>query len=132
MEVEEQKLITAEQRLASRIDEFKLRRQTLSARYSAAEAQAMVKESVTGVSGDFAELSKAVGRAEEKIEYMLARASAMDDLIESNGITGLSVTTVDIVERELSEIAARNKIEGDLKQLQASLATGDGTDGRDA
>lgn len=132
VEVEEQKLITAEQRLASRIDEFKLRRQTLSARYSAAEAQAMVKESVTGVSGEFAELSMAVGRAEEKIEYMIARASAMDDLIESDGITGLSVTTVDVVERELSEITARNRIESDLKQLQASTVADGSRHGTDA
>jgi phage shock protein A len=117
---EEQKLVTAEQRLASRIDEFKIRRQTLSARFSAAEAQTMVKESLTNVSGEFAELSMAVGRAEEKVEYMIARASAMDDLIESDGIASLTYTNVDVVERELAEIEARAVIERDLKQLQAS------------
>ncbi len=125
VELEEQQLVSAEQRLASRIEEFKTRRQTLSARYTAAEAQAMVKESLTNVSGEFAQLSMAVGRAEEKIEYMIARASAMDDLIESDGITGLSYTSVDVVERELTEIEAREAVDRDLKQLQASFEKDD-------
>lgn len=124
VEQEEQKLIGSEQRLASRIDEFKMRRRTLSARYSAAEAQVAVKEALTGVSGDFADLSMALGRAEEKIEYMIARASAVDDLIDSSGMTTFANSSVDVVERELRELTSRYSVEDELKALQTA-AKGD-------
>lgn len=128
VEQEQQRLEGAEQRLAARIDEFKLRRRTLSARFSAAEAQVTVKEALTGVSGDFAELSMALGRAEEKIEYMITRASAVDDLIDSRGLTDLTGSSVDIVERELREITSRYTVENDLKALQtASQESRNGT-----
>lgn len=130
VEQEEQRLVGAEQRLASRIDEFKTRRQTLSARYSAAEAQVTVKEALTGVSGDFAELSMALGRAEEKIEYMITRASAVDDLIDSGGITGLTSSSVDVVDKELREITARYSVEDDLKALQAASHSEESRNGR--
>jgi phage shock protein A len=120
VELEEQRLVGAEHRLSARIDEFKTKRQTLSARYSAAEAQVAVKEALTGVSGEFAELSMALGRAEEKIEYMIAKASAIDDLIDTGGVTSLTSSSVDVVERELKEITARYSVEDELKALQSA------------
>ena len=117
---EERKLIQAEQQLAARVEEFRTHRQVVSARYSAAEAQVRVTEVFTGVSDELAELSMALGRAEEKTERMQARASAIDALLDS-GILKSPVSGIDPVERELREMAAQQAVEDELDALRAKL-----------
>ena len=80
---EEERLILAQQQLTARIEDFRTHRQTLAARYSAAEAQVRVNEALGGVTKEFAELGMAVGRAEEKMDRMLAHASAIGALVDS-------------------------------------------------
>src|SRR3990172_1361225 len=47
---EEQKLTMAEQRLQAKIEAFRTRREVVSARYTAAEAQVRINEALSGVS----------------------------------------------------------------------------------
>lgn len=117
---EERKLTLAEQQLSARVEEFRTRRTTLQARYTAAEAQVRVNEALSGVSEEFAELSTALGRAEEKIKRMTARASAIDALIES-GTLALPGGGGDLVERELRELAAGQAVEDELAALKAQI-----------
>ena len=117
---EERRLTTAQQQLSVRIEEFRTHRGTMSARYAAAEAQVRVHKALSGVSGELAELTMALGRAEEKTEAMLARASAIEALTES-GALGFSVGGGDIVERELRELAAEKAVEEELNALKAQM-----------
>lgn len=114
---EEQKLVRAEQQISARIEDFRTHRQTLSARYTAAEAQVRINEALTGVSSELGDLSMALGRAEEKTQRMLARASALDALIDSGSLGRLS-DGGDLVERELREISAASAIEEELAALR--------------
>jgi len=121
---EEQRLTTAEQQLGARIEQFRMRRQALAARYTAAEAQVRVNESLSGVSGDFADLGIALGRAEEKIDRMLARASAVDALIDSGVLAPPGGGTGDLVERELTMLAGQEAAEQELAALRTELGPG--------
>ena len=116
---EERKLTQAEQQFALRVDAFRTRRDTLSARYTAAEAQVQIHESLSGVSGEFSELGVSLDRAEEKIDRMKARASAIDALIET-GVLNLPGGG-DAVERELREVAAAQAVEAELTMLKTNL-----------
>jgi phage shock protein A len=115
---EERKLTQAEAQFAMRVDAFRTRRETLGARYTAAEAQVRIHESLSGVSGEFSELGLSLDRAEEKIERMKARASAIDALIET-GVLNLPGGG-DAVERELREVASAQAVEAELAALKAS------------
>ncbi len=115
---EERRLIVAEQQIAARIEEFRTHREVMSARYSAAEAKVRINESLTGVSGELGELSLALGRAEEKTQHMLARASALDALIDGGALEP-TVGSGDFVETELYKLEAENAIEAELAALQA-------------
>lgn len=115
-------MIMAEQQLSARIEEFRLHRQTLAARYTAAEAQVRVKESLSGVSKDFSELGMALGRAEEKIDRMLSRASAVDILLDSETLNG-PMRTGDPVERELKTLSEKGVVETELAALREEMAT---------
>ena len=81
VEQDETNLRALERRLANQVDEFVARQQVVIARYNAAEAQVQIKEAVTGVSREFAELTAALAQAEEKTEGMEARVSAIDRLV---------------------------------------------------
>jgi phage shock protein A len=114
---EERRLILAEQQIAARIEDFRTRRQTVSARYTAAEAQVRMKEALSGVTGELGELSMALGRAEEKTQRMLARASAIDSLIDSGSLQ-LMAGGGDMVEKELHELTAAAAVEEELAALK--------------
>lgn len=116
---EESKLLLAEQQLSSRIEEFRTHRQAVSARYAAATAQVRVNEALTGVSGDLADLSMAVGRAEEKTERLQARASALDALIDTSALA--LPGSGDAVERELRKLEAGHAVEDELASLRAQI-----------
>jgi phage shock protein A len=115
---EEHKLINAEQQISVRVDEFRTHRQTISARYTAAEAQVRINEALSGVSDELGDLSIALGRAEEKTQRMLARASALDTLITTGSFGPLNAGG-DKIERELRQLSAASAVEKELAALKA-------------
>jgi phage shock protein A len=113
---EEQKLVQVQRQLAARIEEFRTRRDSTSARYAAAQAQVRVSEALTGVSGELADLGMAVGRAEEKTERMQARASAIQALIDTDALT-TPLDGSDMIERELRSLTVRQAVDEDLRRM---------------
>ena len=117
---DEARLTQAEQQLAVRIDEFRTRRDVISARYTAAQAQVRATEALTGVSGEFAELGMALGRAVEKTERVQARAAAISTLLDT-GTLSLPVHGGDVVEAELIRATAEHTVEEEMTSMKAKL-----------
>jgi phage shock protein A len=120
-EAEEQRLALAERQLSSRMDDFLTRKEAASARYTAAEAQVRVNEALAGISGDLADLSRALGRAEEKTRRMTARAGALDALIDSGSLGGLPLDTGDPVGKELRQLTQHQAVENELDALKSEM-----------
>jgi phage shock protein A len=120
LEDEERKLITAEQQIADRVASFRIHREATVARYTAAETQVQIGESLSGVSGELGELSLALGRAEEKTRQMIARASALDALMAGGSLEPTILQGEDMVERELRQIAATTAVEQELATLKSA------------
>jgi phage shock protein A len=116
---EERKLTTAEQQFALRVEAFRTRRDSLSARYTAAQAQVGINESLSGMSNDSGSLGEAIERAESKIERMQARASAIDALLSNGSL--IAPGGGDPIERELSQLAAGHAVEQELAALKAKM-----------
>lgn len=121
---EEQRLINTEREIALRIEQYRTHRDVISARYSAAEAQVRINEALTGLSGELGDLSLALGRAEEKTQRMLARASALDTLIDIGALEP-TVVSGDYVEVELQKLSSANAIEGELAAIKSSQKSGE-------
>lgn len=81
MEREEANLSLTEQRLTAEIEALHTRQELIAARYSAAEAQVRIHESVSGVSLDLRDLALSLERAAEGAERMRARAAAIEELV---------------------------------------------------
>jgi len=118
---EEQKLTLAEQRLQAKIEAFRTRREVVSARYTAAEAQVRINEALSGVSEELADVGLALERAEDKTERLQARASAIDQLVESGVLEDLSLPSGDTVERELAKIGAAQAVDEELAAMKRQL-----------
>jgi phage shock protein A len=118
---EERRLADQGRALQVRIEEFRTRRDVVSARYSAAEAEIKVKEALSGVSGELAELGMAVGRAEEKADRLQARAKALDSLVDVGSLPPPGGG--DYVEAELRRLTSGSEIDDELVRLKAEMGT---------
>ncbi len=119
VEADKQRLAAQERALQARVEQFRTHREVVAARYTAAEAEVRIKESLAGVSGELAELGMAVGRAEEKTDRLQARARAIDSLVDLGGIP--PVGGADYVEVELRRITLAKEIDEELEHLRAQL-----------
>ncbi len=111
VEKDEANLKMLERRLANQVDEFVARQELIVARYNAAEAQIQIKEAVTGVSKEFAELTEALEQAEERTEGMEARVSAIDRLVRDGLLT----------QAPFDPSGADDDVEGQLAVLQRDI-----------
>ena len=118
---EEQTLLLAERSLAARIEAFRARQEVASARYTAAEAQVRIAETLAGVSDGLAQLSGALERTEAKTQYLRARASTLEGLLQPGLDPGLA-SPPDAVERELACLDADREVDAQLSTLKTQLA----------
>jgi len=119
---EEQKLRLAERRFAGAVEAFRARRDLLSARYTAAEAQYEAQRSLAGLSGELTDLGEGIHRAEEKIERMQARATAIDQLLSDGALENLSG---DQIEEELRRHSDQQAVAERLEELKKQHQKGE-------
>ncbi len=118
MQLEQAKLEQTEKRLSTKVQEFKSRKEVIKAKYSSAEAQVRIKESLTGISEEMSDVGIAMNRAEEKAERMKSKALALDEMIDSGVLTDYS-SDKDEIETELKKITVDRSVEEELAKLKA-------------
>lgn len=118
---EEEKLTLAQQRLQAKVEEFRTRKETIKATYTAAEAQTKINEAMTGLGGELGDVGAAIQRAEDKTAQMQARAGAIDELIASGALDDVStVGGGDDIARELDALSSKSDVEAELAALKAT------------
>ena len=124
LQTEQDKLILAEQRLTAKVEAFRTQKETIKAQYTAAEAQAKVGEAVSGISEEMGDIGMAMQRAQDKVAGMQARASAVDELIDSGALQDLSAPGTDSIDRELAQISAKSSVDAELEALKKEIGSG--------
>ena len=89
LEIEQQKLTHAEQRLQAKVQAFRNKKEIIKAQYTAAQAQVRIGAALGGISEEMGDVSLAVERAEDKTEKLRARAGAIDELAAAGCAGGL-------------------------------------------
>jgi phage shock protein A len=123
LQAEEAKLTEASKRLASHLEAFRTRKETIKATYTAAEAQTKIGEALSGLSEEMGDVGLAVQRAEDKTASMQARAGAIDELLASGALDDLSMPG-DRLEAELGHAIAASQIDAELARMKAELPAG--------
>ncbi len=118
---QQDKLITTEKRLSAKIESFRSTKETIKAQYSAAEAQTKITESVSGISEEMSDIGMAVQRAKDKTENMKARASALDELVDSGTLEDVTGGSQDDIDRELSKIKSKGEVDEQLEALKKEM-----------
>lgn len=124
LKAQEEKLITMERNISSRVETFRTQKEMVKAQYSAAQAQVKINEALTGISQEMTEMNQAMQRAQDKVLNMQSRANAMDTLIEqgtldNQGLLGAGAN--DPLDRELQQIAAQQNVEAQLQAMKQQL-----------
>jgi len=122
---EEEKLTAASQRLQAKVDAFRVRKETIKATYTAAEATTRINEVFTGISEEMSDVGLAIQRAEDKTAQMQARAGAIDELMASGALSdALGGTPNDDIQAELDRMGAGGSVDNELARMKAELAGG--------
>jgi phage shock protein A len=124
LETQQQKLTDAEQRLQTKIETFRSTKESIKAQYTASQAQVQISEAATGISEEMADVGLAVQRAQDKTEQMQARASALDDLVETGALSDMSGGGDDI-DRQLSQLGSGSEVDAQLAAMKAQLGQTD-------
>ena len=124
LQAEEEKRTVASQRLQSKVDAFRTRKETIKATYTAAEAQTRINEAFSGISEEMGDVGMAIQRAEDKTAQMQARAGAIDELLASGALEDVSGTPRDDIQAELDRMGAGNDVELELQKLRGEIGAG--------
>ncbi len=118
MQAEQAKLEQTERQTSAKVEEFKAKKEVIKAQYSAAQASVKVKESVTGISEQMADVGMAMSRAEDKTEKMRAKSQALDEMMDSGVLTDYT-SNKDDIERELEKISMKGSVDEELAKIKA-------------
>lgn len=122
LEEQIQALKSAQLTLRTKIETFRSKKEELKAIYDSAQAQLRVREALSGLSTDLADVGSAVQRAEERIQEMQARAEAIEDLVMSGILEDVLDADQDAVERELARLTRSDAVEAELARLKNEIA----------
>ena len=123
LKAEEAKMVDASQRLQTKIEAFRTRKETMKASYTAAEAQTKVNEAISGISEEMGDVGMAMQRAEDKVASMQARSGALDELMASGALDDATASS-DRLQAELDRSAAEPAVEAELARLKGELTGG--------
>ena len=117
LELEQEKLTHAEQRLQAKVQAFRSKKEIIKAQYSAAQAQVRIGSALSGISEEMGDVSLAVERAETKTENLRARAGAIDELA-ADGVLEDFTGRQDAIGLELDKISSAQNVEDELAALR--------------
>ena len=124
LELEQEKLTTAEQRLQAKVAAFRTKKEVIKAQYTAAQAQVRIGSALSGISEEMGDISLAVERAETKTDQMRARAGAIDELAAA-GVLEDFTGREDDIGRELAQLSASQSVEDELAALKSGRPPGE-------
>ena len=125
LELEQEKLTQAEQRLQAKVNAFRTKKEIIKAQYSAAQAQVRIGAALSGVSEEMGDISLAIERAENKTETLRAKGGAIDELAAAGVLDDPISGSKDDLTRQLEHVSVQVNVESELAALKAGLPSGD-------
>ncbi len=127
LKAQEEKLVSMERTISSRVEAFRTQKEMVKAQYGAAQAQVKINEQVTGISKEMNEMNAAMQRTQDRVLSMQARADAMDTLIEEGTLQEpnlLGSGSNDPLDRELRQISAQSNVDAQLEAMKQQMQLG--------
>jgi phage shock protein A len=123
LELEQEKLTHAEQRLQAKVQSFRTQKEVIKAQYSAAQAQVRIGSALSGISEEMGDVTMAVERAQTKTDNLQAKAGAIDELVATGVLD--DPTGGDPLDNQLKQLSASSTVESELEQLKGQVGSGE-------
>lgn len=120
MAIEEEKILKTQRALQAKVEQFRVRKETVKASYKAAKANTQINEAFSGMNGEFQDVGLALSRAEDQTAEMQARSEAVGELMASGAFDDYNDTSW--IDAELNEGVAESNIELELEQMRSAKA----------
>ena len=114
-----QALAAAEYMLRAEVIASDAHKDVATARFDVAEARVTVSEALSGISDEFANVSQALQIADERTEYMQARADAIDELVGLGVLSSSAVRPVSGFQVEDGDLD--DEVEVVLEELKCDM-----------
>jgi phage shock protein A len=123
---QESQLELTGQKLAAKVEAFRMQRDTMKAQYTAAKASTQALEGISGLSEEMADVSMMVERAQDKVNTLQARAQAVGELADSGvlDMTAIGQAPGDDIDRQLRQISGGQAVDQQMATLKAELGMG--------
>jgi len=108
--------------LERKIAIFRSKKEELKAIYDSSKAQLRVREAISGISEDLADVGNSIQRAEARIREMQSRSDAIEGLIAEGVLNDALEPDRDDIDRELSRIGREQTVEEELARLKLEAA----------
>ena len=125
LELEQEKLTHAEQRLQSKVESFRTQKEVIKAQYSAAQAQVRIGSALGGISEEMGDVTLAVERAQTKTDNLQAKAGAIDELVATGVLD--DPTGGDSLDNQLKQLSASTTVESELAAMKGEVGPGKDT-----
>jgi phage shock protein A len=80
LEAQQAKMVASERAIRNRLERFRVQKEVVKASYSAAQSQLAASESAAELSAQLADIGSATRRAQDQIDEISVRASALEEL----------------------------------------------------
>lgn len=117
---EQDKLVSAQRVVAGKVETFRMQKEMVKANYSAAQAQAQVGETISGISKEMGDVGNAMQRAKDRTEEMQARSGALDELLASGALDDATGNS-DPIQARLDRLSQDSVVELELERMKAQL-----------
>jgi phage shock protein A len=124
LEQQQQNLLDQERRLSAKVEAFRTQKEVVKAQYSAAEASVRIGEATTGLGEEMSDVGMALQRAQDKTEQMQARASAVNELVDTGALDDLTAPAGTDLDRQIAQLTAGNQVDAELAKMKAELGGG--------
>lgn len=111
--------------LERKISTFRSKKEELKAIYDSSKAQLRVREAVSGISEDLADVGNTIQRAEARIQEMQSRSDAIESLIAEGVLSDALEPDRDDIDRELARVGREQAVASELARLKAEVAEGE-------
>ena len=122
LEAQQQKLIQGEKTLQAKVESFRTQKEVIKAQYSAAEAQVRIGEATAGLSSELSDIGAATARAQDQVEQMRARASAVEELVSTGALDEVGSSSTSSLDRQIASLSAAAQVDAELEKIRTELS----------
>lgn len=118
---QEAQLIANQQRLAERIETFRIQKDAFTATYAASEAQARANEAIAGLGGTMVEATQTLQQAQARVQQVRARALATEELLATGALSDFSGSSDAELDRQITEVARAATVDTQLAAMKQEM-----------